>query len=149
MIPFGKKIKSDRDEIIYVGFPGSDITRTLPAGKPSPVIDSFIRGRFYQFNDGTENTYIEKSEGQEVVEPDAPDDSTPGAGVVAGVTDVFRNTFTGVSKYAGFLGQGFTESVGSVGFGLEKLGEDLKKVILVGAFLSIIGATAYFIMRAK
>lgn len=141
---YNKRLKSDRALVMFERFPGSDSKRTLPAGKPSPRIKSFIRRGstgYYQLNDKdpasgeAKNLYVKQAEDVEIVDPSAPDDSGIGSGLFSGVFDWVGNTTRAGTKYAGFVGEGFKESVSGVKVGFEFLSKELRMLAMLIALI--------------
>jgi hypothetical protein len=139
-IPYGKKIKSSRNEVLFIGFPGSDEVQTLPAGRPSLPVDSFIQGEFYSFVDAenNRNLYLRKNEDfQEIVEPGAEDESGVFSAFLP-VADYFRNTGNSIQKNAGFISDGFQKSVSDLGMNLTLFGGRISWAVVAGVFGGIL-----------
>ena len=111
---FGKRLKAGFPVTMYRRFPNSKQIETLPPGKPSPLIDSYTKSGYFQLENGQENLYVKDAEGIEVVPPNVPDDSVFFDSIIAGVSDWFGNTGRQLSKQAGFLQDGFKESISGV-----------------------------------
>lgn len=109
----GKRVQSEKPLVMYRRYPNSEYSDTLPAGKPSPVISSYLMNGFFAVQDPgqDEPRYIKDGQHVEIVSPDAADRSGWFSSITAGAADLFSNAATGVSKQSGFLADGFQESV--------------------------------------
>lgn len=128
---YGKRLKSAAPKKIFVGFPGSDVIETLPAGKPSAKIDSYINrpeGGFYQL-EGTPNKYLKDTPAVKVVPEAAPDESAFLSGLTGSVFDFWNNTATTAGKQAGFLSEGFDKATADLTADFESFSDQIKPVL--------------------
>lgn len=109
----GSRARSDKAVTIYRRYPNSEFSDTLPPGKPSPVITSYLASGFIavQGEGDQEPGYIRDGDHIEIVPKDTPDRSGWFSSITAGAADLFSNAATGISKQSGFLADGFQESV--------------------------------------
>lgn len=129
---FGKRLVSDQPIKMYFGSPGSDNIVTLPAGKPSPVIDSYLQSGFFQVK-GTENGYFYiKDENVEIVDPDAKDQSSIFQKTGYFFADLWNFNASKAVKQSGYLSDGFKESISNVKLSGFELSKQLR-YILIGA----------------
>lgn len=141
---FGKKIRSKNDVKMHVGSPGSGEVKTLPAGKPSPKIDSYIKqkgARWYQLKPKAKDVhyYVKFSDNFDIVPPNAKDKSSYFGSLFNQAKDFIENTGETVQKNAGFLGSGFKKSVSNIGGDLWNIGKGLKKgLFAIGGILVLI-----------
>lgn len=110
----GKRVKSSENETVFRGSPGSDDRYTLPAGKPSGLITSYIQREsenglvtYFQVD---ETDYIKKTDLTKIVDSDSSDDSGFVSGAFLGVSDLFSGAATSISKNAGFIKEGFIQT---------------------------------------
>jgi len=127
----GKRVKSPADETIFLRFPYSEKTETLPAGKPSGKITSFIINKgngFYQIED---KNYIQDKDRLNLVDDTAEDESGFLTGAFYAISDWLRNTGTEAEKQAGFIGEGFKKSVGEVKTGFFNINSAVKPILIL------------------
>lgn len=130
----GKRLKSGNDVTMFYRFPGSQVTKTLPAGKPSPLITSYLASGYYQLDGVASNSYYVKDSNQvKVVDDNADDDSGLFSSVSSGFFDLVENTSKKAVKNAGFVSDGFKESISGLNIAALDFGKDLKKIVTAGA----------------
>ena len=132
-IPFGKRIRADEGITMYHRFPNSPDVRTLPAGKPSPKIKSYILpdGGYYAVEGNKEGDfYIKDSDKLEIVPDDAPDESGILSSAFYSVSDWFSNTDRDIGGQFYYLRKGFKKSVDDVAEFVPDSVGDLKKIVL-------------------
>jgi predicted RNA binding protein YcfA (HicA-like mRNA interferase family) len=114
-IPFGKRLKSGQSETMFYNYPGSNDTETLPAGKPSPIIESYVleKGGFYALSKkgSPKNIYLKDTDRLQVVPEDAKDESGFFSGLFYDATDFFTNTGKDVASPFKYLKVGFNETI--------------------------------------
>lgn len=139
---FKKSVKSDKRQTLFVGHPGSDTVRVLPAGQPSPPIKGILKSGHLALKNpnGEKDLYIkDRPEQLEIVEPGAKDDSSLFGRVESSLATLTTNWGTDTLKKARFLSDGFQESVKELKVDAFSLGETIWKISLVlGAVLLII-----------
>lgn len=111
----GKRIKSGKDLTVFEGFPGSNKSYTLTAGRPSKKITSYIEKknalgvikRYYQLED---TDYIEFDESIKIVDENAPDESGFFDELANKFSDSVNDAKKAISKNAGYIKDGFEET---------------------------------------
>lgn len=137
---YGKSIKSDSDIVMYVGFPGSGEIQSLPAGRPSTRITSYLPSGYFQL-DGSQigyekDLYIKDNEDIEIVDPGAIDESTYYSRLNNAIFTTWFNTSGTIQKNLGFLGQGARESFSKLKIDTFDFGRYLNRIlILLSIFL--------------
>lgn len=143
----GLHLMAEFTMIGHVNSPGSGIEFTIPPNKLSHVIDSYINrpdGDYFVLerekeikwkygfpvpDESVENIYVKDVEGIRVVDDQEPEDGTFLETAFARVLDAAGNAGRDAKKKAGFLSEGFRESVRDLKItGLSFSGE-LKNVI--------------------
>lgn len=135
---YGKRLKSDRPIKMFYRFPDSDTIQTLPVGKPSPVINSYLLSGFFEVvGDSTGNYYIKDSPDLLLVDENEPDESSFFEDVTFSLSDFWNSNSKKVSKYSGFLNEGFKDSVSDLKVDAFKLSKELKfwAVVIGSVFL--------------
>ena len=111
-IPFGKRLKSGQSETMFYNYPGSDDTETLPAGKPSPKVDSYVLdGNYFALTKNGKNLYIKDTDRLQVVPEYAEDESGFFSGLFYDATDFFTNTGKDIASPLKHLRVGFNETI--------------------------------------
>lgn len=150
-IPFGKRIKSDVNEIMFLRFPGSSETETLPAGRPSGKIDSWIQkdGKGYFVTEYTDekNAYIEDNDRLKIVDENAEDESSFFNSTFSGISDFIGNSSRTVEKNAGFISTGFEDATGQLKDDISKFGNNLKLSGIVAVPFLLLFLAFYFMNK--
>lgn len=111
-IPFGKRIKSKKDLVMFHRFPDSPDRKILSAGKPSPIVESFLPTGFIVVKGDSKGEYFIKNSSEiEVVEPDAKDTSKFFDNIFDAGKGFFSNKKRDVEAKAGFLKDGFEKTI--------------------------------------
>lgn len=129
---YGKRVKSAEAVKMRVGHPESNQVETLPPGKPSGKINSYIRGEYFEITppSGKKNLYIKDGSHIEIVEPDAKDESFIGAGLISGALDLVGNKTERAGKWAGWIGDATKKEITDLGDNFSLFGKDLQKIVL-------------------
>jgi len=128
-IPYGKRVVSDKAHRMWGRFPGNaDFVETLPAGKPSPIVQG---GAFNNTSDSDDalylalrdpdqehSRYIKFTDDLEVVSKKAKDRSSLFSSAWYALTDDFNNVVAANKQAAGNVSEGFNK-------GLQETKEDL------------------------
>lgn len=128
----GRRLKSATEQTMFVGFPNSDVIETLPAGKPSPIITSYLSrndGNWYQLEADPKHRYIRDSDAVKVVPESAADESAALSGVTAGLFDWWNNTGTSVAKKSGFLAEGFDKATSDLTKDFKSFSDTIKPIL--------------------
>lgn len=112
-IPYGKRLKSDKDVVMYKRFPNASQTVILSAGKPSPLITGYLANGFIEVEGSNKNErfYIAQEKGLNVVDPNEKDTSNIFDTFFDRIKSTVSNKKDTVTKQAGFLSDGFQETV--------------------------------------
>lgn len=138
---YGKRIKAARPLKMSVSFPGSGNVVSIPAGQPSPLIDSIIpRGEksFIQVMKNGVPGYIEYADDLEFVGADAADDSGIFESIGYNVSDWFNNTLTDGRRYSGYVSDGLQESISGLKVDAFSLSKELKFWAILVAVIVIL-----------
>lgn len=135
----GKRIKSPVDEVQRIGFPKSDKVQTLPAGKPSEKITSYIVNDGQGWYQVSDQKYIRESNRLQFVDDSAEDESGFLSGAIFAVSDWLSNTGRNAEKKAGFLKEGFNDSISDVGTGFSAINNAIKPILILVVIIVGIG----------
>lgn len=154
-IPFGKRLKSEMDRIMFERFPGSRVTKVLPAGRPSPPVDSYITdGGYYQLIDPEvegPNLYLKDTDDLQVVDADAEDESSTLGRAGAWLSTKLGNTAREINAQAGFLESGIDDTFSGIGAGILNFGGNLKwiAILAIPAIIIILVLVLLITSKAK
>ena len=154
-VPYGKRLKSTRDLTMFVGYPGSDTIKTLPAGKPSPVVDSAIMNngyRYFQLKPADKNSYnlwLKDTMDLKAVPANAKDESSIFNSWWSWAGDTAENTINAAEKRAGFISDAFGKSVSDLGGGIVGFSGNVRTIILIGASVLVLALIAMIINTVK
>jgi len=104
----GKRLKSDKNMIMHIGFPESEEKTTIPPGRPSNKITGYNPKGFYSVSrTGGYDGYIKNDPSVKLVSKDAKDNSSLLDSAVNFYKDQFNGLKKTVSDNAGYLSKGF------------------------------------------
>lgn len=139
---FGRSVKSKKDAIMYHGFPASDEITILPAGRPSPEINSYLPSGYFELKGGPigvdRNVYLMDSDSVEIVDHGSPDDSSYYGRLSGAVYSFFENTKNEVEDQQTFLSKGFKQSVDDLKYNAFDLGSYLYQVLIVVLIIAVL-----------
>jgi hypothetical protein len=121
---FGKRLQAEKEAVLFIGSPGSDVIELLPPGAVTGEIYSYLqRGPGYfqiKPDPGGQFKYVADNERVEVVEEDTPDESSIINNALSSVGSFYKNWTTWGKKNAGFVATGFEESIEGLGTNTDK-----------------------------
>lgn len=111
---YGKEVKADKDQIMFIGYPGSSEIQTLPAGRPSPTINSYLPSGYFVLNGSDigydKDLYLYDSDSVKVVDRGTKDESSYYSRLNNALFSTWFNTSATVEKNMGFLAEGARKS---------------------------------------
>lgn len=126
--------------IAYMGSPKSQDFQAIPPGQPSPEITGYILqdGGYFAVKGSQEDMYIRDSNNVKLVDASAPDESSLYDRLNANIGSFYHNLGSDVSRYSGYVGTGFKDSINQLKVSAFDIGSWIKQAALVIIILLVL-----------
>jgi len=126
-LDIGKRLRSPRPLKMEKNFPGSGIISTLPGGKTSEPVTSFLKTGYFQIERNGMNWYVKNADDIELTN-DESDDSGFFESAILKTSDWLQNSKNEVTNNLGHLNAGFQKSVGELSTDFSFFSNNLMKI---------------------